>query len=285
MSFGLRRYILIVEEFVHGRALDTADPKVAAAAMRLLARLHENKRLSGGPLAEPEGAPPEKYIWSVQHPRVMAYLSRLQRAYGPAWPADLTDRVWRWMEAPMFDLAGRDGIAFRLTHDDVSPNNFLQTADGIRMLDLLTMKYAWVGPELIQAALAFGDDSPQSRSAVWQVYFQEAGEGRWREFLRQSGVAAGLFVLRELAQGRAFLPSGADALPDPEWLAARLRRIICDSAELWGDSPAQTDWSRLADLFGQPLDPALDRFDPQGVRILHLPETPPRLDSPRFPRP
>lgn len=270
MNFGLRRFFLLVEEFVPGRPLDRKSFDEVSGAIRLLAQLHENKRLAWGPISEAGTASVEQYIWTSLRPRIMYSLARLQKQYGSDWPPDLGPRVWGWFEAAAFRLAGPDGVPFRLTHGDVTRNNFLVAPDGMKMLDLLTLSYEWAGSEILKSCISFSHAQNDRRRDLWIAYFREAGDARWREFLRQSGVAAGFHLLREFAQGRAFASADPAALPAPDAFARRLHFLLTDVA-LWGASPDQTDWTTLDALLNRPLGSLRIDHPQRGARVLDAP--------------
>lgn len=252
LNFGLRRYFLLVEEFVPGRPLDRHSLEQSTGAIRLLAQLHENRRFSWGAVSESGRPSVEEYIWTSFRPRVMYCLDRLQKLYGPVWPADLSTRIWAGFEARAFRLSGPDAVPFRLTHGDVTRNNFLWTPDGAKMLDLLTLGYEWVGPEILKACISFATKPPAWRRELWLTYFREAGDARWREYQRQAGIAAAFFMLREFAQGRAFGDTRRSGLPDPEAFALRVNYALHEDS-IWGASPAETDWQALDNLFNRPI--------------------------------
>lgn len=275
MSPALRRYIVIVEEYVQGRPLDRNSFDEAVAAMRLLAQLHENKRVGWGPISAEGSASSEEFVWTYIRPRVMYALERCRQQFGTAWPADLSPRIWGWFETAAFRLLGREGIPFRLTHGDVTPDNFLISSGRLKILDLLTMGYEWGGWEAIKATMVFSRKHKDWRGALWQAYFHEAGEGRWREFLRHCGLSAGFFILRELAQGRAFSMRRGRELPPPEQLARRLKRIIQSGPSEWSVRPEATDWEAIGQLFHEPIGAEEPDSGPDsGARVLVLPSVP-----------
>jgi hypothetical protein len=272
INFGMRRFLILVEEYLPGRPLDRAAYEETSEAIRLLARLHENKRIGWGAISEPGKNSVEEFVWTYLRPRIMYSLHRLQRLYGPAWSPDLSTTIWNWFEGEAFKLTGPDGPPFRLIHGDVTRNNFIRSGDSVKMLDLLTLRYDWAGWEIVKAAVSFSQKSESWRSQIWQDYFQEAGNARWREFLHQSGFAAGYYILWEFSHDRGFGIRSAEELPEPEVFARRLHTLIYDRA-IWGTSPETTDWKRLNQLLSSPLG-TLDSDHPEsGARVLDATST------------
>jgi hypothetical protein len=200
----------------------------------------------------------------------MYCLDRLQRQYGAAWPAHLTSRIWSAFEAQAFRLAGPDGVPFRLIHGDVTRNNFLRSSNSTKMLDLLTLRYEWVGWEIVKACVSFTEKTQSWRKDLWTAYFREAGAARWREFLRQGGLGAAYYILREFAQGRAFNSRREKSRPEPEAFARRLLYIL-NEERLWGTLPEETDWTAIDELFNRPIGTLRVDHPERGARIIDAP--------------
>lgn len=267
MNFGLRRYFLLVEEFLPGRPLDRSSYEEASEAIRLLAQLHENKRIGWGAISETGKTSTEEYVWTYLRPRIMYLLNRVSRLYGSEWPSEMSTRIWSWFEAMVFGLMSDHPPPFRLIHGDVSRNNFIHSGDSVKMLDLLTLRYDWAGWEIVKATVSFSTKDDPWRHRIWQDYFQEAGNARWREFLRQSGIGVGCYVLWEYGHERAFGVKKGLYPGDPERFASRLHTIMHDRS-LWGATPAETDWDRLNQLFNAPLGSLDSDLDGEGARII-----------------
>lgn len=252
LNLGLRRFFLLVEEYLPGRPLDRRSYGEASDGIRLLAQLHDNKRVGWGAISESGKSSVEEYVWTNLRPRVMYSLNRISRYYGSKWPAELTTQIWGWFETLYFKLAGPDHPPFRLIHGDVSRNNFIRSGETVKMLDLLTLRYDWAGWEIIKATVSFSQAGEGWRGRLWEDYFQEAGNARWREFLRQSGVTAGYYILWEFAHERTFGIRQGHSPGEPEDFANRLYKLMHDES-LWGEQPDQTDWQRLDRYFNAPL--------------------------------
>lgn len=269
LNFGLRRYFLLVEEYLPGRPLDRTSYEEASQAIYLLAQLHENKRIGWGAISETGKTSVEAYAWTYLRPRLMYSLHRISRYYGSTWPSDLSTRVWGWFESKIFKMMESDCPPFRLIHGDVTRNNFLRSGDSVKMIDLLTLRYDWVGWEIIRATISFSQKTDHWRSEIWQTYFREAGNARWREFLRHSGVSVGCYVLWEYAHQRAFAFEKDIHPGDPERFASRLYTLMHDES-IWGATPEETRWDKLDQLLDRPLGALESDLEHEGVRIIDV---------------
>jgi hypothetical protein len=241
---GLRRYSLLIEEFIDGRPLDTTNETEIRKAMGLIARLHSNTRASWGSLLDTEPNARGQFIWQQLRPRVYVAMREMSRWYGKNWPNDLTYRTWKLFEEEA-ERALSGSAAFRLTHGDVTARNFLVAGERIVMIDFITLAFDLVGVEIIKAAVGLTREDPALRRAAWISYFEAAGPERWQEFLKQSKLSVLLYFLRELSHRRAGGVQKGKKPANPEEILSWLQSVSQESASLWGTQSAETDWESL----------------------------------------
>ncbi|MCH8334100.1 aminoglycoside phosphotransferase family protein [Candidatus Sumerlaeota bacterium] len=254
---GWLRYYLLVEEFVQGRSLDRLSSKETNEAISMLARMHDQARSFWGLATETNLPPRPDYLREVLKPRVMRVARVVRRWYRRQWPSRFSDRLWEIIAKSAPASLSEGGLPFRLIHGDVTPHNVVFTPRGVRMLDLVTVRYDLPGPEIIESILALTKKGTPLRRQVWRTYFDRAGPDRWREFLDQSAVSLLYFGFRELSKRRALGLSKGAPDPKPETIAEWLLELERRSPEIWGSQPAETDFDLLGDLLFEPLPPEL----------------------------
>lgn len=243
---GFGRFFLLVEECLDGRTIDSKNHALLGECMKLLARIHAERRASWGPLTDSAPRPPAQFIWQEMRPETLYMLRRIERRARAAWPDELAERIWALFEARAKALLADPARQFRLTHGDVGVRNFMDCGGRIRIIDFVTVGFGLAGAEIIRAVHTLTDGGPNRRRLAWEAYFEAAGEERWREFLQEANLGLARHALRELAHGRARgLKEGA-ALPDAQALYDWIESLINLPAEAWGERPSGTDWDRIA---------------------------------------
>lgn len=254
---GLRRYCLLVEEFIDGWPVETSNPNEVIAAMRVLARLHGHTRESWGNLLDTRPHARGQFIWQELRPRVYVALREFGRWYDRAWTADHSHQIWKLIESEAARILDDSTVTFRLTHGDVTPRNFLVSGEDIVLVDLITLRFDLCGAEIIKAAIGLAHLQGDLRHLAWQTYFEAAGEERWREFRKQSRLALMVYLLRELAHLRAGGLREGEKPADPAQIVRWLESISAACEESWGDLPADADWQKISTFFQQPIEAAL----------------------------
>lgn len=244
---GFVRYFLLVEEFIRGRPLEVKHGNEVGAAMRVLAGLHRIESTTWGGVAGQSGSKGSHpaWIWLRLRPDVAGWLRRVAGRRDELWPDGIEEGIWKRFESVALALMDDSPPAFRLIHGDVGIRNFMWSGEGVRLIDFVTVRYDLPGTEIIRAARNFGRRDPANTLALWRAYFDEAGEERWREFLRSANLSLARYALRELAQDRVkkFKKTPLDELSErlPGWIDGMLDL----DPRVWGDSPDRTDWKTL----------------------------------------
>ena len=257
-SLGLKRYILIVEEYINGTPLEPSNPDHVERAVRILARLHSHKRDGWGVPRHPGIKVGSSYIWRVLRPRVLYNIRRISRWYGKEWPEKMTERIWKLFETEALRLFQDGGISYRLIHGDVECQNFLVSGDGktVWLIDFLTVRFDLAGAEIVSAAFQLTRGFPRHRPKAWNAYFESAGHERWAEFLKQANLSLAFFGLRELAHWRALGVKRHAPPPSVELVIKWLEGLFQLEAGIWGDKPTDTNWAEISELIQGKLPPS-----------------------------
>lgn len=240
-----RRYFWLAEEFVEGDPPDCADPQQVGEVMGLLAKLHDSSRASWGPIGEEDGKSAGEYFARGLKPRIEFWLKNSSSDWGVKPDAAAARTITDLLGREIDKWADSGHAKFRLCHGDVTPHNFIATPQGIRMIDLMTVGYGLASSEIIKATIAMIEEPGSDCAAAWESYFEQAGDARWEEFKATAGLGLALYGLREFSQGRAL---GIKQRAEPATLAEIVpwvRWMIEPQNDVWGGSPAQTDWGAI----------------------------------------
>lgn len=250
-TFGLWHLFFSVEEFLVGRPLEKTNSEEIARAMEVLARLHANVGQKWGSITHDKTRSLSLYLLQYLRPDVQFFLNKISAlAGGHGLPREINDWALAEMETEFLGLAKkRTDLAFRLIHGDVTYRNFLFDAKGTpHLIDFVTVRYDLFAGEVIKSAICLTDGTLDSVKSAWCAYFAAAGEDRWEEFLDQGLLGLQFYALREFAHGRIALRKRADAVERTEAAVRWLRDLFALKQDVWGKTPAETDWMRILAL-------------------------------------
>jgi hypothetical protein len=242
---GLGREFVSVEEFVPSSPVSCSDMEQAAGTGAAFARLHAIRAPyatlpGGGRISSAD------FVEYCAHATLHAYMAKLAKKGARASANRLDLRAsGRLLKRCAAQAVGATPDFFHMTHGDINPFNIRVDSNGlVWIVDLDSLQYDDFAFEVLKMVYGLFGPNAMAARAFWASYFRHSDEEHWHRFTLSGNFALVRLGIR-LLPGLTGQVQGDPAPGTAEWLDN-----LCNTASVWGDSPLETDWTRIDRLLG-----------------------------------